>query len=366
VVLAVTDTGSGMPPEIIEQAFEPFFSTKPEGKGTGLGLSMVYGFVKQSGGHVKIYSELAQGTTVKMYLPRSMQQEDLEVSTNDIPVEGGPETVLVAEDDEGVRTTVVEMLQELGYRVLKAPDATAALNIIESGIHIDMLFTDVVMPGPLKSTELARKAKERLPNLAVLFTSGYTENSIVHGGRLDPGVDLLSKPYSREALARKIRHSLNNRLQKEMSKPASAVPSAASLPPSPPESAPAKVVDESTKPAFEILVVEDEVLIRMDLVETLQDLGHRITEAGSGEEALKLAETAKFDILLTDLGLPKMGGAELAEKCREKDIGLGVIFATGNNKAPDVAIGAAPVLLRKPYDRRGLELAIAAAARKQS
>lgn len=140
VVVAVTDTGSGMSPDLIEKVFEPFFSTKPEGKGTGLGLFMVYGFVKQSGGHVKIYSEVGHGTTVKMYLPRSTQQEDLEVSSVDGPVEGGPETILVAEDDEGVRTTVVEMLQELGYRVLKAPDATAALTIIESGIHIDMLL----------------------------------------------------------------------------------------------------------------------------------------------------------------------------------------------------------------------------------
>ncbi len=209
VVLSVTDTGTGMSPELIEKVFEPFFSTKPEGKGTGLGLSMVYGFVKQTGGHVKIYSELGHGTTVKLYLPRSIGDEDLEAVALDGPVEGGLETILVAEDDEGVRVTVVEMLQELGYSVLNAPDASAALTIIESGIPIDMLFTDVVMPGLLKSADLARKAKDRLPHLAVLFTSGYTENSIVHGGRLDAGVQLLSKPYTREALARKIRHVLD-------------------------------------------------------------------------------------------------------------------------------------------------------------
>ena len=211
VAVSVTDTGSGMSPALIEKVFEPFFSTKPEGKGTGLGLSMVYGFVKQTGGHVKIYSEVGSGTTIKMYLPRSANAEDLEVKRNDTPVIGGQETILVAEDDEGVRATVVEMLQELGYRVLKAPDATSALSVIESGAAIDLLFTDVVMPGSLKSAELAKKAKERIPGIGVLFTSGYTENSIVHGGRLDPGVHLLSKPYSREDLARKIRYVLDKR-----------------------------------------------------------------------------------------------------------------------------------------------------------
>ena len=211
VMLAVTDTGSGMPPDIVAQVFEPFFSTKPEGKGTGLGLSMVYGFVKQSGGHVKIYSEPGHGTTVKLYLPRSTEREDVIMPVETHPVVGGAETILVAEDDEQVRATVVEMLGELGYRVLKASDAASALTIIESGAHIDLLFTDVVMPGPLRSPDLARKARERLPDLAVLFTSGYTENAIVHGGRLDPGVDLLGKPYTREALAQKVRQVLAQR-----------------------------------------------------------------------------------------------------------------------------------------------------------
>ena len=208
VMLAVSDTGSGMTPEVIAKAFDPFFSTKAEGKGTGLGLSMVYGFVKQTGGHVKIYSELGHGTVVKMYLPRSQQSEDLLTPVDAGATTGGTETILVAEDDEEVRATVVDILSELGYRVLKAKDAASALTIIESGARIDLLFTDVVMPGPLKSPELARKARERIPDIAVLFTSGYTENAIVHGGRLDAGVDLLPKPYSREALAQKLRQVL--------------------------------------------------------------------------------------------------------------------------------------------------------------
>jgi CheY-like chemotaxis protein len=166
---------------------------------------MVYRFVKQSGGHVRIYSEVGSRTTIKLYLPRADQREDMLVSPDSTPIAGGAETIVVAEDDAEVRSTVVETLRDLGYRVLTANDAASALTVIESGVAIDLLFTDVVMPGTLKSPKLARKAKERLPGVAVLFTSGYTENAIVHGGRLDLGVELLSKPYSREMLARKVR-----------------------------------------------------------------------------------------------------------------------------------------------------------------
>jgi PAS domain S-box-containing protein len=218
VMLAVSDTGCGMSPDIIQKVFEPFFSTKSEGKGSGLGLSMVYGFVKQSGGHVKIYSEVGLGTTIKLYLPRAMDAEDVAVTVDTGPITGGTETVLVVEDDAEVRATVVELLSDLGYRVLKAVDAQSALHVIESGVPIDMLFTDVVMPGTLKSPELARKARERLPDIAILFTSGYTENSIVHGGRLDKGVELLSKPYTREALALKFRHVLAHQRQRRTGK----------------------------------------------------------------------------------------------------------------------------------------------------
>ncbi|MEP9361285.1 ATP-binding protein [Sphingomonas sp. KR3-1] len=212
VMLAVTDTGSGIAPELIEQVFEPFFSTKPEGHGSGLGLSMVYGFVKQSGGHVKIYSEIGHGTTVKLYLPRVRKPEEVVVGPLEtVPLRGGSETILVAEDDPEVQATVVELLTELGYTVLRANDAQSALSVVESGVAIDLLFTDVVMPGALKSPELARLARARLPALAVLFTSGYTENAIVHDGRLDAGVELLSKPYTREQLARKVRAVLEGK-----------------------------------------------------------------------------------------------------------------------------------------------------------
>jgi len=218
VMLAVTDTGCGMTPQVLSQVFQPFFSTKPAGSGTGLGLSMVYGFVRQSGGHVKIYSEPGQGTTVKVYLPRAHDADALVDAAPDPAAagdaSGGAETVLVVEDDAAVRRATVEMLQELGYRVLKASDADQALVVIDDAVAhhaaIDLLFTDVVMPGRLKSPELADKARERLPGIAVLFTSGYAQNAIVHGGRLDPGVELLPKPYSARALASKVRAVLDH------------------------------------------------------------------------------------------------------------------------------------------------------------
>ncbi|HZU52017.1 MAG TPA: PAS domain-containing protein [Sphingomicrobium sp.] len=208
VMLAVSDTGSGMSSELLDRVFEPFFTTKPEGKGSGLGLSMVYGFAKQSGGHVKIYSEIGEGTTVRLYLPRVHENEDIAAGPELVEAGGGSETILVVEDDAEVRSTVTDLLRELGYKVLTAKDASSAVPILESGVKIDLLFTDVVMPGPVRSPELARKARELIPGIAILFTSGYTENAVVHGGRLDPGVNLLAKPYSRAALATRIRDAL--------------------------------------------------------------------------------------------------------------------------------------------------------------
>jgi CheY-like chemotaxis protein len=337
VMLAVTDTGCGMTPEVLAQAYEPFFSTKPEGKGSGLGLSMVYGFVKQSGGHVKIYSEPGLGTTVKLYLPRTHDKEDLGTVMESTPVLGGAETILVAEDDEQVRATVVETLSELGYRVLKANDANSALAIIESGVSIDLLFTDVVMPGPLRSPELARRARQLIPGIAVLFTSGYTENSIVHGGRLDAGVELLGKPYTREALARKIRHVLANQTQHAaltVAAAPSSVPSAVTL------SAPAGR-------ALNILFVEDDDLIRSNTGELLMALGHVVHEAANAQAALALIQKVAVDLLITDVGLPGMSGEELALQARVLRCDLAVIFATGDHHVSKVS---GYFVLRKPYD----------------
>jgi PAS domain S-box-containing protein len=343
VLLAVTDTGKGMSPEIVSQVFEPFFSTKPVGKGTGLGLSMVYGFVKQSGGHIKIYSEVGHGTTVKLYLPRVDLPEDRLTVVDSGPVVGGTETILVAEDDEEVRATVVEMLGALGYRVLTAKDAANALAVIESGVPIDLLLTDVVMPGPLRSPELARLARERLPDLAVLFTSGFTDNAIVHGGRLDPGVELLTKPYGRETLARKVRQVLANQAQRGGRSDA--------LNPIP-----------TVKPAsLKVLLVEDDVLIRLVTAEMLTDLGHEVVEAGSAEQATEALAAETFDVLVSDLNLPGVSGAAFAGEARRVQPQIGVVFATGVDQAPAAPdVGAAPYLLRKPYDIDALAESLAA------
>ena len=349
VMLAVSDTGTGMAPDIIDKVFEPFFSTKSEGKGSGLGLSMVYGFVKQSGGHVKIYSEVGEGTTIKLYLPRAHEAEDVEVIVDSGVIEGGTETVLVVEDDDEVRATVVEMLGDLGYRVLKAVDAQSALNVIESGIPIDMLFTDVVMPGKLKSPELARKAKERLPDLAVLFTSGYTENSIVHGGRLDAGVELLSKPYTREALARKFRHVLANQRQRNAGLAARELTSApvALRPPA------------GGRGQITVLLVEDDEVIRATTAELLQASGYVVVDAASAEDAMTALQTVPIDALVTDVNLPGASGPAFAVKARELRPDVGIVFATGDTAAVPVGTGA--VLLAKPYGTEALQAAIAAA-----
>jgi PAS domain S-box-containing protein len=211
VTIAVSDTGKGIPAALLEKVFDPFFTTKPVGKGTGLGLSMVFGFVKQSGGHVKIYSEEGHGTSVKIYLPRSSGTQEPETETPGASeIEGGHETVLVVEDDELVRQYVVRQLASLGYTPLEAPNPTEALNIIDSGAAVDLLFTDVIMPGPVNGRQLADNAVKRRPSLKVLYTSGYTENAIVHHGRLDSGVLLLAKPYRKSELARMVRIALDS------------------------------------------------------------------------------------------------------------------------------------------------------------
>jgi signal transduction histidine kinase/CheY-like chemotaxis protein len=212
VMVAVTDTGSGMPPEVLARAFEPFFTTKDIGHGTGLGLSQVYGFVKQSEGHIKIYSEPGSGTTVKLYLPRLLTMgadKDAPPPEEAHPGTTAAERVLVVEDEDGVRAFAVEMLRELGYGIVEASDGHAALRMIEADPSIRLLFTDVGLPGGMNGRQLADAALQRRSDLKVLFTSGYTRNAIVHGGRLDAGVALIGKPFTYADLARKIRDVLD-------------------------------------------------------------------------------------------------------------------------------------------------------------
>jgi signal transduction histidine kinase/CheY-like chemotaxis protein len=216
VLLSVTDTGGGIPADVLPQVFEPFFTTRPHGEGSGLGLAMVHGFVKQSGGHIRIYSEVGHGTTVKIYLPRAQGQEvsavpaAKQVDTTLLPRAASEEIVLVVEDNDAVREYACGLLVELGYRVLDANNAAAALLILKSGAHVDLLFTDVVMPGA-SGRELANEALAMRKDLTVLFTTGYSRNAIVHHGRLDADVQLLSKPYTQQQLALKLRELLEGR-----------------------------------------------------------------------------------------------------------------------------------------------------------
>jgi PAS domain S-box-containing protein len=211
VVISVSDTGTGMSADAISRAFEPFFTTKPVGEGTGLGLSQVYGFVKQSGGHVKIYSELGQGTCVKIYLPRLniAARIDAPDEPPSAPEAVSEETILVVEDDDDVRAYSVEVLRELGYRVIEAHDGPSALRLLERQFRVDLLFTDVVLPGGMTGAQVAAQARGAKPDLKVLFTTGYARNAIVHHGRLDQGVQLITKPFSMSDLATRVRDVLD-------------------------------------------------------------------------------------------------------------------------------------------------------------
>jgi signal transduction histidine kinase len=209
VMIAVSDTGEGIPGGLLDKVFEPFFTTKEVGKGSGLGLSMVYGFVKQSNGHIKIYSEESHGTTVKLYLPAAAGVPDaLATEAGVSGSEHGGESILIVEDDALVREYVVTQISRFGYHTMAAGNAAEALALIDGPERFDLLFTDVIMPGGLNGRQLATEALKRRPDLKVLYTSGYTENAIVHHGRLDAGVLLLPKPYLSSDLARMIRIAL--------------------------------------------------------------------------------------------------------------------------------------------------------------
>lgn len=209
VQISVSDNGDGIPADMIDRVFDPFFTTKSTEKGSGLGLSMVFGFIKQSHGHITLYSEEGQGTTVRLYLPRSDSAPERSSAKPTAELPRGNEAILLVEDDELVYEYSAQALSSLGYRVLGARDGHEALTLLEGPKHVDLLFTDIVMPGGMNGRQLADEAQRRRPGLKVLFTSGYTENAVVHQGRLDPGVQLISKPYRRDELARRLRTILD-------------------------------------------------------------------------------------------------------------------------------------------------------------
>ena len=330
VLLTITDTGHGMARDVIDQIFEPFFTTKREGEGTGLGLSMAYGFIRQSAGHIKVHSAPGAGTTFKIYLPRSLEKLAEPPPGLSGPVLGGGETILVVEDDAPVQHTVVDMLRGLGYEVLHADDGASALALLGTGVAVDLLFTDVVMPGPVSSKELAQQARLLLPELAVLFTSGYTHNAIMQGGRLDPGVELLSKPYRREDLARRLRHLLADR----------------------------RLVGAPDPSGRRILLVEDNDDAREMTTEMLNMLGHTVHGVASAEAAMPLLAMPGLDVLVTDISLPTMSGLELARHARAHWPRLDVVFASGHDWGASLMQDASARFLRKPFSLEELATAL--------
>lgn len=355
VMLAVTDNGSGIPAEIRNKVFEPFFTTKGPSSGSGLGLSMVYGFVKQSGGHIAVYSEEGEGTTFRIYLPRTTQNEMTSAGQGTAqPHAGGTETILVVEDDDDVRATSSELLRELGYTVLEANNADNAIAIVNSGIRLDMLFTDVVMPGNLRSPELARLAKIRLPHLKVLFTSGYTRNAIVHEGRLDEGVEMIAKPFTREALAIKVRSVFDQQLDEGLPDKSQALVTANRMPIGEQRSEKKTHITE-----LGILLVEDEGLIACMAEDMLLGMGHAVDVVASVSKARSALNSRRYDLVITDLGLPDGSGSEIVSLLLAEHPDVAVIVASGGGtefEHPEA--GDRITLLLKPYGEVQLKAAI--------
>lgn len=303
VVISVTDTGGGMTKDVAARAFEPFFTTKGIGHGTGLGLSQVYGFIKQSGGHVKIYSEPGEGTSVKLYLPRQQSAREATgvFERPAAPVGGnGTETILVVEDESDVRQHSTDILAELGYRTLEAADGINALRMLRTHRDIKLLFTDVGLPGGMNGKQLADSAREMRPGLKVLFTSGYAREAIVHDGRLDAGLQLITKPFTYAGLAAKLREVL-----------------------------------DAQEGSMRVLLVEDEPLIRMSAVDHLEEFGFTVETAGSAGEAQAVLENLSGAVAaaIVDIGLPDRPGDALVRDIRAQYPDLPIVIASGHGEA---------------------------------
>ena len=320
VMIAVTDTGSGMTADVKARAFDPFFTTKDIGQGTGLGLSQVYGFLKQSGGHVKIYSEVGEGTTIKLYLPRVHSAAPTEDDRDFKPAPAtGNESILVVEDDPGVRAFSCETLAELGYTVLVAENGSAALKVLETHPEIRLLFSDIGLPGGMNGRQLADEARKRHASLKVLFTTGYARNAIVHNARLDPGVELITKPFTQAALASKLRD----------------------------------ILDAARCPG-RILVVEDEPLIQMLATDYLVAAGFKVDIAGSATAAMNSLRLIPggVDAVIVDIGLPDRKGDHLVREIRATNLALPIVVATGESPADlrrTLGNEKNIAILRKPY-----------------
>jgi PAS domain S-box-containing protein len=330
VAITVSDTGIGMSPETLARIFEPFFTTKPAGEGTGLGLSQLYGFVKQSGGHVTVDSIVGSGTKVTIYLPRFIGEgANLKSGKKSQTGQDDRNTVLVVEDDDDVRLYATSLFRELGYGVLEAADGAAALRILETRPEIRFMFTDVGLPGDYNGKELADEARRRRPYLRVLYTTGYARTDILRQGRLDANAQVVTKPFTFDELSTKVR----------------------------------AVFDGKEKNV--ILLVEDEVLVAAIAADNLRDIGFEVIEVGNAKAALDHAgkDAAGIKAVIVDIGLPDKKGDVLAAELRKLRGDLPIIVATGHSgdslpkelrEADKVAI------LGKPYDLKDLKAALAA------
>jgi CheY-like chemotaxis protein len=336
VLISVSDTGAGIAPAVLKQVFEPFFTTKG-GRGTGLGLSQVYGFVTQSGGYVRLYSEPGLGTTARLYLPKAEQASRADDAPRAEPKAAGiprarpGERILVVEDDDDVRNYAGASLRELGYEVFEADDAASALQIIEREPDICLLFTDLGLRGGMDGRTLAERAKGIRPSLRIVITTAYAASVLVHDGRLDAGVDLLSKPFTLAALAAKIRSVLDRTTAQD----------------GPPR----------------ILVVEDETLLRMLVVDTLAEHGFVTVEAADCREALEKFRSGGDTLAgaIVDLGLPDRPGEDVVREIRASRPDLPILLTTGygaNTIPDDLAQDAHVRLLAKPFDAAGIAAAL--------
>ncbi len=331
VMIAVADTGQGMSPEQIARAAEPFYTTKRGGRGTGLGLSMVYGLIRQSGGHFRIDSASGEGTTVRLYLPRTHAAASALPRHTAPPPAAAGELVLVVEDDHAVRTVAVSTLNDLGYRTLEAENADAALELLRAGARPDVLFTDMVMPGSAGVADLVHAARKTLPALAVLFTTGYTDNPQLSAEALGPAARVLAKPWTRATLAESIREAIRT----------SGAERVRLVPPQ----------------ALKILLVDDEPMVRETTAELLAALGHIVEGAATAAEAR--ATAAGAELIITDAGLPDADGVLLAAEFRRLHPELPIIIVSGREAraAGDPSL----VWLEKPFDEARLRQAIAQA-----
>ncbi|RZA31252.1 MAG: hybrid sensor histidine kinase/response regulator, partial [Lysobacteraceae bacterium] len=344
VRMSITDTGCGMTPEVLGKIFDPFYTTKATGEGTGLGMSMVYGFVKQSGGEIRIDSSPGQGTTITILLPRADGEALHGQDAVQASVPGGDETILVVDDDAAVVATTTELLAGLGYQVLRAENGQQALAVLQSGVPVDLLFSDLSMPGAVDCASLVAQCRQVAPHTRILLTSGQLPDAA-----FVEAMELLPKPYSREQLAQAVRGQLG----------------AAGL--SVPMAAPAvaqDIVRNASAPneARRILVVEDDPDTRELACELLAALGHAASGSGSAEHALMLLDEHDVDILFTDLNLPRLSGLELASRAIAMRPALRVIVTSGEGNNVRVPPGSGMIILPKPYDLLQLEHSIVQAA----